>query len=192
MYRNLPLLARSKMLNTAISYRWCTGHALRCLASISVAGEHRQYRATAITKVTAEPGGIRTQWRYDDTECLGHGSHACKALAAAGYQPVTLDNLGLGHCDFVRWGPLVKADIRDTVTVAQTVERYDIVAAMHFVAFAYVGKSISDPAKYYANNVDGLLALLTPLRCADLFQHPRHLRFARAAAHRRDHTAAAD
>jgi UDP-glucose-4-epimerase GalE len=64
----------------------------------------------------------------------------------------------------VRWGPLVEADIRDTVTVAQTIERYDIVAAMHFVAFAYVGESISDPAKYYANNVGGLLALLTALR----------------------------
>src|SRR4051794_11125943 len=35
------------------------------------------------------------------------GSHACKALAAAGLVPVTYDNLGRGHRDAVRWGPLV-------------------------------------------------------------------------------------
>ena len=45
------------------------------------------------------------------------GSHACKALAAAGYLPVTLDNLITGHADAVKWGPLVKADIADVETV---------------------------------------------------------------------------
>jgi UDP-arabinose 4-epimerase len=32
------------------------------------------------------------------------GSHACKALAAAGYTPVTLDNLVHGHRAAVLWG----------------------------------------------------------------------------------------
>jgi UDP-glucose 4-epimerase len=57
------------------------------------------------------------------------GSHACNALAWTGYHPVALDNLSLGHGDFVRGGPLVEADIHNTVTVAQTIEHYDIVTA---------------------------------------------------------------
>jgi UDP-arabinose 4-epimerase len=41
------------------------------------------------------------------------GSHTCKALAAAGYAPVVLDNLSTGHRWAVKWGPLVVADIGD-------------------------------------------------------------------------------
>jgi len=41
------------------------------------------------------------------------GSHACKALARAGYVPVALDNLVYGHEWAVKWGPFVKADILD-------------------------------------------------------------------------------
>ena len=33
------------------------------------------------------------------------GSHACKEIAAAGFLPVTIDNLSTGHRDAVRWGP---------------------------------------------------------------------------------------
>ena len=41
------------------------------------------------------------------------GAHSCKALSEAGYLPVVVDNLSTGHESFVRWGPLVRADIRD-------------------------------------------------------------------------------
>jgi UDP-glucose 4-epimerase len=41
------------------------------------------------------------------------GSHACKALARAGYTPVTYDNLGSGHRWAVRWGVLEVGDILD-------------------------------------------------------------------------------
>ena len=41
------------------------------------------------------------------------GSHAGKALARAGYLPVTLDNLGRGHESAVRWGPFECGDILD-------------------------------------------------------------------------------
>lgn len=91
------------------------------------------------------------------------GSHACKLLSATGYLPVTLDNLCLGHRRFVRWGPLVEADIRDVETVIRAIRDYDIDAVMHFAAFSYVGESISQPAKYYNNNVTGLLSLLTAM-----------------------------
>ena len=41
------------------------------------------------------------------------GSHACKALARAGYRPVVYDNLSRGHREAVRWGPLVEGDLHD-------------------------------------------------------------------------------
>jgi UDP-glucose-4-epimerase GalE len=96
------------------------------------------------------------------------GSHACKALSNAGYLPVALDNLCLGHRDFVRWGPLVVGDVRDRDTVLRVLGDYDIDAVMHFAAFACVGESISDPAKYYDNNVIGILSLLHAMRGAGL------------------------
>jgi UDP-glucose-4-epimerase GalE len=58
---------------------------------------------------------------------------------------------------------LIEADIRDRETVIRTIRDYGIDAVMHFAAFAYVGESISEPAKYYDNNVTGLLALLAAM-----------------------------
>jgi UDP-glucose 4-epimerase/UDP-arabinose 4-epimerase len=77
-----------------------------------------------------------------------------------------LDNLSTGHRDFVRWGPLVQADLRDTAIVAETIRRHACAAVLHFAAFAYVGESVSDPAKYYDNNVTGTLSLLAGMRAA--------------------------
>ena len=94
------------------------------------------------------------------------GAHTCKSLARAGFLPVVLDNLSTGHREFVRWGPLVQADLRDTATVADTIRRHACVAVLHFAAFAYVGESVSDPAKYYDNNVAGTLSLLAGMRTA--------------------------
>src|SRR4051812_34614598 len=94
------------------------------------------------------------------------GSHTCKALKRAGYEPVTLDNLCLGHRDFVRWGPLVVADIADTSAVTKACKDYQVAAAIHFAAYAAVGESIQEPAKYYANNVVGSYRLLEGLRAA--------------------------
>ena len=94
------------------------------------------------------------------------GAHTSKSLARAGFLPVALDNLSTGHRQFVRWGPLVQADLRDSVTVADTIRRHACVAVLHFAAFAYVGESVSDPAKYYDNNVAGTLSLLAGMRTA--------------------------
>lgn len=88
------------------------------------------------------------------------GSQTCKALAAAGFQPVALDNLVYGHEWAVRWGPLEKADTRDTDAVTRIIEAYRPAAVIHFAAYAYVGESVSDPKKYYENNVAGTLSLL--------------------------------
>jgi UDP-glucose 4-epimerase/UDP-arabinose 4-epimerase len=91
------------------------------------------------------------------------GSHTCKALKAAGYLPVTLDNLSTGYRQAVKWGPLIEADIRDKAAVTQAVRDHGITAAIHFAAFSLVGESVKDPAKYYDNNVGGAVAFADAL-----------------------------
>src|SRR6476661_4145202 len=87
------------------------------------------------------------------------GSHACRALSAAGYQPVVYDNLSTGHRDFVA-GPLVTGDLLDEATLARTFTEHKVAAVMHFAAASLVGESVADPQKYYINNVQGTLSLL--------------------------------
>jgi UDP-arabinose 4-epimerase len=85
------------------------------------------------------------------------GSHTCKELAAQGLVPVAFDDLSRGHADFVRWGPLVKANILDPGALNATFERYRPRAVLHFAALAYVGESMSRPLAYYHINVSGLI-----------------------------------
>jgi UDP-glucose-4-epimerase GalE len=92
------------------------------------------------------------------------GSHACKALAGAGYRPVVYDNLSRGHREAVRWGPLVAADLHDRARLVEAMRSHRVAAVMHFAAFAYVGESMTEPELYYRNNVGGTLALLAAMR----------------------------
>ena len=92
------------------------------------------------------------------------GSHACKALARAGYLPVAYDNLSRGHREAVRWGPLVEGDIADHTRLRAAITEHRMSAVMHFAAYAYVGESVGDPGLYYRNNLCGTLAMLEVLR----------------------------
>ncbi|QNQ07679.1 UDP-glucose 4-epimerase GalE [Sphingomonas alpina] len=96
------------------------------------------------------------------------GSHACKALRAAGWEPVVYDNLVYGHREAVKWGPFEQGDILDEARLAEVFAAYRPVAVMHFAAFAYVGESVTDPEKYYRNNVEGTAALLRAMRKAEI------------------------
>jgi UDP-glucose-4-epimerase GalE len=91
------------------------------------------------------------------------GAHCCRALAAAGYEPVTYDNFSTGHRDFVN-GLLVTGDLTDRALLGRVFAQHDIVAVMHFAAASLVGESVADPQKYYANNVAGTLTLLGAMR----------------------------
>lgn len=92
------------------------------------------------------------------------GSHCCKALAAAGYTPVVLDNLIYGHAAAVRWGPLIRGELADRSLLDAIISEHTPIAAIHFAAFAYVGESVANPGKYYTNNVATALILLEALR----------------------------
>ena len=91
------------------------------------------------------------------------GSQTCKALKAAGFLPVTLDNLSTGYAQAVKFGPLVKGDLRDHDLVQATVARYGVRGALHFAAYSLVGESVRDPAKYYDNNVGAANAFASAL-----------------------------
>jgi len=92
------------------------------------------------------------------------GAHACKALSRAGYAPVVYDNLVYGHPESVKWGPLEKGDIGDRRQLEAVLQKHKPAAVMHFAAYAYVGESVENPAKYYRNNVAGTLSLLESMR----------------------------
>jgi UDP-arabinose 4-epimerase len=98
------------------------------------------------------------------------GAHTCKALAAAGHTPVSYDNLIYGHEAAVKWGALEKGDILDSARLAQVIKTYRPAAVVHFAAFAYVGESVTDPAKYYRNNLAGTLSLLDAMRAHEINQ----------------------
>ena len=88
------------------------------------------------------------------------GSHACKALAAAGYVPVTLDNLSTGWRDAVKFGPFVQADLLDRTALDAAFAQHRPAAVLHFAALSQVGEAMAEPGKYWRNNVSGSLNLI--------------------------------
>jgi UDP-glucose 4-epimerase len=91
------------------------------------------------------------------------GSHAVLALRDAGYEVVILDNLVYGHRELVEKVlkvELIQGDTGDRALLDQLFKTREFAAVMHFAAYAYVGESVSQPAKYYRNNVVGTLTLL--------------------------------
>ena len=88
------------------------------------------------------------------------GSHACKALRAAGYTPVTYDNLSTGWADAVQFGPLERGELTDRARLDQVFETYRPRAILHFAALSQVGESMRDPGLYWHNNVAGSLSLM--------------------------------
>jgi UDP-glucose-4-epimerase GalE len=94
------------------------------------------------------------------------GAHMCKALAAAGLEPVVFDNLSTGHREAVRWGPLVEGDLLDPAALAGVFSAHRVDAVLHFAARSLVAESMREPGLYFRNNVTGTLNLLDAMRTA--------------------------
>ena len=88
------------------------------------------------------------------------GSHACKALKAAGYTPVAFDNLVTGWQDAVKFGPFEQGDLADRARLDEVFARYKPAAVMHFAALSQVGEAMKEPGRYWRNNVEGSLTLI--------------------------------
>jgi UDP-glucose-4-epimerase GalE len=88
------------------------------------------------------------------------GSHAAKLLRQAGREPIVFDDLSCGHAHAVRWGPLVRGDIRDAEALRSAIRQYKPDAVMNFAARIEVGEGEKNPAHFYDNNVQGALNLM--------------------------------
>ncbi|HAR53771.1 UDP-glucose 4-epimerase GalE [Roseovarius nubinhibens] len=88
------------------------------------------------------------------------GSHACKALRAAGYTPITYDNLSTGWQEAVKFGPFEQGDLLDRARLDEVFAAYQPSAVMHFAALSQVGESMVKPGLYWHNNVTGSLNLI--------------------------------
>jgi UDP-glucose 4-epimerase len=99
------------------------------------------------------------------------GSHTVLALQQEGFGVIVLDNLVYGHRELVEdelKAELVVGDINDRALLDQLFATREIAAVMHFSAYAYVGESVTEPAKYYRNNVVGTLTLLEAMVAANV------------------------
>ena len=88
------------------------------------------------------------------------GSQTAKVVAAAGIEPIVFDNLVYGHEWAVKWGPFVRGDLADRALLVDVMKRHRVDAVIHFAAYAYVGESVTNPRKYFGNNLAGTLNLL--------------------------------
>ena len=86
------------------------------------------------------------------------GSHAARALRRARYNVIIYDNLCTGFRRLADGFELVEGDIGDAGKLQRVLSRVD--AIMHFAAHAYVGESVTNPRKYFRNNVADALSLL--------------------------------
>ncbi len=94
------------------------------------------------------------------------GSHAVRLLGQAGHEVWVIDNLSQGHRGAVPAARLIVGELSDRDLVVRILAETKIEAVMHFAAFALVGESVTDPARYYQNNVVASLSLLESMRTA--------------------------
>ncbi len=94
------------------------------------------------------------------------GAHICKALAARGDRPVVFDNLSAGHEHAVRWGPLVRGDIRSAPDLDRAFAEHRPDAVIHFAANIEVGEGQRLPLRFWDNNVAGVVSLLAAMERA--------------------------
>ncbi len=97
------------------------------------------------------------------------GSHAVRALVAAGHDVVVYDNLSAGHRQAVSpKARLIEGDLSDAAKLDALLKAERVDAAMHFAAFIEVGESVKEPLKFYENNVANSVRLLDALRQNDV------------------------
>lgn len=89
------------------------------------------------------------------------GSHCIRQLIEQGHEVVVLDSLVYGHKAAIGDGiSFYEGDVGDTDLVKRVLRDHGIELVMHFAAYAYVGESVTDPRKYYENNLGATLSLL--------------------------------
>ncbi len=89
------------------------------------------------------------------------GSHTVLQLLEGGHEVIVLDDLSTGHLEAVREGAVFyRGSIDDREAVSRILSDHRVDSVMHFAAHVVVPESVSDPYKYYRNNVMGSLSLI--------------------------------
>ena len=93
------------------------------------------------------------------------GSVICDQLLESGHRVVVYDNMAKGHRDAVADSAIVvESDLLDVEVLKQTLRDHAIDAVIHMAAWSLVGESMSQPEKYYRNNLWASLELLEAMR----------------------------
>ena len=92
------------------------------------------------------------------------GSFIARALREAGRRHVVVDNLSAGHADSITGSPLVRASLADRKALTALLREHQVEWIIHMAAHSLVGESMTDPAKYWRNNLVGSLSLLESAR----------------------------
>jgi len=106
------------------------------------------------------------------------GSHTARLLQEMGRDVVVLDTLEHGYRDAIDGIDLVVGDIADDRLVGKVCRKYDVESVIHFAAYKAVGESVSEPLRYYRNNVAASIMLVQTLLEHDV----KHLVFSSSAA----------
>jgi len=97
------------------------------------------------------------------------GSHAVKLLVEKGHAVTCIDNLSNGHRAAVDpKATFYVADLADTFSIIDIFQKEKVEAIMHFAASAYVGESVTDPRKYYRNNVSNTVSMLDAMHATGI------------------------
>ena len=106
------------------------------------------------------------------------GSHMVKHLLKAQHEVVVADNFSTGYRAALQGSQLAELDIADAdaLDTLFATQHFDVV--FHFASFIQVGESVSEPGKYYANNLAATLTLLQAMVRADI----KHFIFSSTAA----------
>lgn len=91
-----------------------------------------------------------------------------KMLSLEGYDVTTFDNLSLGHRDAVLAADFFEGDLLNPQNLSNLFNQNHFDLVMHFAAFCYVGESMTEPLKYYRNNVIGTINLLDAMKNAGI------------------------
>jgi len=92
------------------------------------------------------------------------GSEINKELNQAGFQTVVFDGLLSGHKEAVKWGEFVEGNLSNLEDIRRVFSKYKIDAVLNFAGFIEVGESVTDPQKYYFNNLVNNLNLLKVMK----------------------------
>jgi UDP-glucose 4-epimerase len=92
------------------------------------------------------------------------GSHTVKLLLARGHDVWIYDSLVFGHGAAVPAERLIVADLADSAALDHAFVAHRIEAVVHFAAFAFVGESVTHPAKYWQNNLVNTVSLIDHCR----------------------------